>query len=127
MQDITNSKKTSYDLPFYFVLIFLLFEYGRPQGLLPVIGKLRIGMIIQLLLLLFLIAKKNSLNMRLIQSKCFLGLILLMTLHGPFATNNYWAFMRWYSTVLYFIVFLSIINFVDSYSKIKIYIIYFWK
>jgi len=43
-------------------------------------------------------------------------------LHGPIAVNNYWAYKIWRGTILHFIVYLSIVNFVDSFEKIEKYI-----
>jgi O-antigen ligase len=112
-------KKISYDFPFYLLLIFLFLDYVRPQSFLPVFESLKLGMIVQGLLLLCLVATGNLLNFKNIQTKLFLALILLMTIHVPIATNNYWAFQIWRTVGLYFIVYLSIISFVDSFQKIE--------
>jgi len=111
-----------YDFPFYLLLIYLFFEYGRPQSFFPVIGALHPGYILHTLLFLCLFLKGKLLNFKNIQTRCFLGLLLLTTLHGPIAVNNYYAYLIWRGTLLYFIVYLSIVNFVDSFEKIeKIY------
>jgi len=111
-----------YDFPFYLLLIYLFFEYGRPQSFFPVIGALHPGYILHTLLFLCLFLKGKLLNFKNIQTRCFLGLLLLMMLHGPIAVNNYWAYQIWRSTTLYLIVYLSIVNFVDSFEKIEKYI-----
>jgi len=111
-----------YDFPFYLLLIYLFFEYGRPQSFFPVIGALHPGYILHTLLFLCLFLKGKLLNFKNIQTRCFLGLLLLTTLHGPIAVNNYYAYLIWRGTLLYFIVYLSIVNFVDSFEKIEKYI-----
>ena len=116
----TNKNKNSF--PFYLILIHLFFDYGRPQSFFPIIGALHPGWVIHLSLLACLFLKGRLLNFKDIQTKCFLGLLLLMMLHGPIAKNNYWAYQIWRSTTLYFIVYLSIVNFVDSFAKIEKYI-----
>ncbi|MGH8579635.1 MAG: O-antigen ligase family protein [Gammaproteobacteria bacterium] len=45
-----------------------------------------------------------------------------MAIHVPIAVNNYWAFQTLRNTLLYFIVYLSVANFVDSYSKLEKFI-----
>ena len=104
---------THYDFPFYLLLIYLFFEYGRPQSFFPVIGAFHPGWILHTLLFLCLFLKNKLFNLKNIQTKCFLGLVLLMALRVPIAVNNYWAYQIWRSTTLYFIVYLSIVNFVD--------------
>jgi len=115
-------EKSSNDFPYYLILFFLFLEYGRPQSLFPVIGKFHLGMLVQILLFLLLVLKNKILNFKNIQTKCFIGLLLLMALHVPIAVNNYWAFTVLKNITLYFIVYLSIISFVNSYSKIIKYI-----
>jgi len=117
-----KAKKGLFDLPFYLILIHLFFDYGRPQSFFPVIGALHPGYILHTLLFLCLFLKGKLLNFKNIQTKCFLGLILLMTLHVTIAVNNYYAYGFWRGAVLYFIVYLSIVNFVDSFEKIEKYI-----
>jgi len=117
-----KAKKGLFDLPFYLILIHLFFDYGRPQSFFPIIGALHPGYILHTLLFLCLFLKGKLLNFKNIQTKCFLGIILLMTLHGPIAVNNYYAYLIWRGTLLYFIVYLSIVNFVDSFPKIEKYI-----
>jgi len=117
-----KAKKGLFDLPFYLILIHLFFDYGRPQSFFPIIGALHPGYILHTLLFLCLFLKGKLLNFKNIQTKCFLGLLLLMTLHGPIAVNNYYAYLIWRGTLLYFIVYLSIVNFVDSFEKIEKYI-----
>jgi len=121
MIEMISDRKT-YNFPFYLLLIYLFFDYGRPQSFFPFIGALHPGWVIHPLLFLCLLLKNKLFNLKNIQTKCFLGLILLMMLHGPIAVNNYWAYKIWRGTMLYFIVYLSIVNFVDSFEKIEKYI-----
>ena len=121
MIEMISDRKT-YDFPFYLLLIYLFFDYGRPQSFFPFIGALHPGWVIHPLLFLCLLLKNKLFNLKNIQTKCFLGLILLMMLHGPIAVNNYWAYKIWRGTILHFIVYLSIVNFVDSFEKIEKYI-----
>ena len=71
-----ESTDKQFDFGFYLVLIFLLFEYGRPQSFWPVIGSLYPGWIIQILLILCLVVKNKSFNFSNVQTKCFFALVL---------------------------------------------------
>ena len=124
-QEIERGIKTKIDnfnFPFYLLLILLFFEYGRPQSFFPIIGILHPGYILYISLFLCLFLKNKLFNLKNIQTKCFLGLILLMTLHGPIAVNNFSAYAVWRGIIVYFIAYLSIVNFVDSFPKIVKYI-----
>lgn len=110
-----------FDGPFYLVLLFLLLDYGRPQTFFPFIEALHPGWFIQSALFVFLVSR-GMLNFNYIQTKCFALLLLTMAIHVPIAVNNYWAFHTLRSMLLYFIVYLSIANFVDSYPKVERFI-----
>jgi len=107
-----------YNFPFFLILIFLLFDYGRPQSLIPSLGNLHIPMFVQILLGLTLLSRNKLFSIQNIQTKCLIALVALMALHIPIAVNNYWAYQITRGITLYLIVYLSIVNFVDSYSKI---------
>jgi len=49
-------------------------------------------------------------------------MIALMVFHVPIAANNYHAFWMTYGQVAYFIVYLSIIAFVNDFKKLNLYI-----
>lgn len=124
-----NQNEKLYDLPFLLVLIFLFFDYGRPQSLIPALAILHIPMFIQILLGLTLLFKNKLFNIQNIQTKYFITLVALMAFHVPFAVNNFWAFQVTRTMTLYLIVYLSIIGFVNSYPKmikfIELWIIIF--
>ncbi len=101
---------------FKLLLIYLLLDYGRPQALIPILNVLHLPAIITVILLLTLI-QTGGIDLETPQSKLFIALLALMTIHGPIATNNYWALMMWKAMLLYFIIFLSMYRFVDSMEK----------
>lgn len=109
------------DAPFRLVLLFLLLDYGRPQTFFPVIEALHPGLFIQSALFFFLISR-GLLKLDYVHTKCFTLLMLVMAIHVPIATNNYWAFQILTSTFLYFIVYLSIVTFVNSHPKVESFI-----
>jgi O-antigen ligase len=115
-------EKKGYGLPFYLVLLFLLFDYGRPQAFFPILGAIHPGWILQGSLFVCLFLRGKVFNFKDIQTKCFVVLILLMTLHIAIATNNYMAYLIWKPIVLYFVIYLGIVGFVDSFTKVETFI-----
>ena len=105
-------------LPLYLVLTSLLVEFGRPQDILPGIKVVPFPSIIDLLigLSVFLSGKMTFANR---QTKLYLGLLLLMAAHVPFATNNYWAAMMFKDMVLYFCFYTGLITYIDSMEKLR--------
>jgi probable O-glycosylation ligase (exosortase A-associated) len=116
-----GSDSARFDLPFYLVLLYLFLDYGRPQTFFPAIEALHPGWIILSALFICLISR-GSVNSNYVQTKCFALLLLIMVIHVPIAVNNYWAYQTLRNTLFYFIVYLSIVNFVDSYPKVERFI-----
>lgn len=112
-------KQSKGDKAFAILIAFLLFQYGRPQAFFPLIGKLHPGYILHPLLAIYLWKKGRLFRLETVQEKAFFWLLVLMTLHVPFAVNNYLAYWGCRNGVLGFIVFLSMINFLeDSFDKL---------
>jgi len=103
-------------IPLFLLLIYLALEYGRPQDLLPFLRVLHLPAITIVLLALYsIIFGKFRLKDK--QTTLFLFLLGLMVIHGPIAVNNYWALMIFIAMVMNFIVFLSLIHYVDNPEK----------
>jgi len=110
--------------PFYLVLGFLFFEYGRPQSLIPFLRYLHLPALIVILLGLSLVTTgKMYLKDR--QTVLFLLFIGEMVLHGPLAVNNYWAFQVFYWMTVTFLAYIAIVNIVDNDFKYQ-KLIKFW-
>lgn len=103
-------------VPFYLLLFYIFMEYDRPQTLLPALRFLHLSGITILLLALYTIFfGKVKLKDR--QTTLFMALLGLMVIHGPIAVNNYWALIIFIWMTMNFVVFLSLIHFVDSPEK----------
>ncbi len=110
------SNVASKGMPFYLVLICLALEFGRPQDALPVLGMFRLPMILNILLALAIILSgRFPLSHR--PTQLFLALLGLLALHIPIAVNNYHAFDATRTMLLTFAMFLGIVVFVDSDTK----------
>jgi O-antigen ligase len=105
-----------YRWPFNLVLLYLLFEFGRPQGIFPALNVLHLPALVSILLILYLI-RIGKISFSDPQTKLYLLLIFFMVSHIPIALNNYWAFNVWRTMVLLFFVYLCIISFVNTSEK----------
>lgn len=104
--------------PFYLVLVYLILEYARPQSLIKPLEVLHMSLIVGIFLIISL-AKSGPINFRHTQTKLYIILLLLMTVHIPFAVNNFWAFQNTQTMAVTFVAYLSIIHFVDTFKKFK--------
>ena len=73
---------------FYLVLASLLFEFGRPQALIPGLKLIPFGTGFDVLLLLSVIMP-GKLNFSRLQTKLWIPLFVVMAIHIPIARNNY--------------------------------------
>lgn len=105
-----------YRRPFNLILLYLLFEFGRPQGIIPSLDVFHLPAVVTIFLI-FSLVRFGKFSFPDPQTKLYLILILLMVFHIPFALNNYWAFNIWITLALLFFVYLCIISFIDSSEK----------
>jgi len=110
---LPRSANRSMSLPFKLVLLYLLFDFGRPQDGVPVLGALQFSMI-SLICLGIQLAKSKVPKFTDRMTKLFVVLLVFMVFHIPFALNNFWAFHTARSMALTFIGYLGVITFVDS-------------
>ncbi len=109
---------------FYLVLLAMLFEFGRPQDVLPPLKVLPIPTLIDVSILIAVLAsgKATFANM---QTKLWMGLLAFMALWVPFANNNFWALMTLKEMTLYFFFYLGIVTFVNTTGKMQT-LIFMW-
>ncbi len=104
-------------IPFYLLILYLAFEYGRIHSLLGPLKSLHLPFFASMGLLLFLIAEKPALKDK--PTKWFLGLVILMAIHIPFAVNNHWAFVYTQMVFTYLVIHLAITKYVVSYKMLR--------
>jgi O-antigen ligase len=104
--------------PFYLVLLSLLLEFGRPQDMVGIKG-IPLPSIVDAMIagIVFLFSGKLNFDNR--QTKLWIALLGLMILHGPLATNNFWAFMVFKDMALLFCVYLGIITYINSFDRLR--------
>src|SRR5260221_4625914 len=106
---------------FVFTLLYLIFEFGRPQDKGGELSTLRLGLILISILVVLLFFNWRRLRMvASSQTSCMLMMLFLLALHVPFAANIGRAYIATQGFFLYFILFVSIIVFVDTFDRLRI-------
>jgi O-antigen ligase len=115
----TGSPAVQSKFPFYLVLFSLLLEFGRPQDVAGIKG-VPLPSIVDAMIagIVFLFSGKLNFDNR--QTKLWIALLALMVLHGPLATNNFWAFMVFKDMALLFCVYLGIITYINTFDRLRL-------
>jgi probable O-glycosylation ligase (exosortase A-associated) len=119
-----TARRTGFGLPFWLTVLYLAFEYGRPQNSFPAVGYLHLPGVVTVSLALALLTS-GHVDLSNIQTKLFIVFLGLMAALVPFAVNNYWALYTTLAMLILFIDYLAIVNFVDSFQKFQ-FIINAW-
>ncbi|HWF60256.1 MAG TPA: O-antigen ligase family protein [Nitrospira sp.] len=101
---------------FYLVLVYLLFEFGRPQELIPPLAALPFGTGLSVLIFLNAV-RSGKIDFSRLQTKLWIPLLVVMMIHVPIAINNFHALMTLKDMILLYAVYLGITVFVDSTEK----------
>ncbi|ULA69291.1 MAG: conserved membrane protein of unknown function [Nitrospira sp.] len=109
---------------FYLVLLAMLFEFGRPQDVLPPLKVIPIPTLIDVSILIAVLVSGKATFTNL-QTKLWMGLLAFMALWVPFANNNFWALMTLKEMTLYFFFYLGIVTFVNTTGKMQ-KLIFMW-
>lgn len=105
---------------FVFVIAYLIFDYGRPQDIIPPIGYIRPLMIIIIILSYYLIINgKLRHTFRSGQIKVLWCFIFLLGMYVPFARNNFLAFYTFRNMLLFMPFILSVIVTVNSTDRMR--------
>jgi hypothetical protein len=118
LQGSQSPQQTEGKAGFYIVLAYLLFEFGRPQELIPGLKVIPIATGLSVLILLKVLMS-GKLDFSRLQTKLWLPLIAVMAIHVPIAVNNYWALIGFKDMFFLYCVYLGIVTFVDSLEKMK--------
>ncbi|MDI3467572.1 MAG: hypothetical protein OJF50_006393 [Nitrospira sp.] len=101
---------------FYLVLVYLLFEFGRPQDIIPALAVIPFGTGLSILIFLNVV-RSGKINFSRLQTKLWIPLLVVMSIHIPIAINNFHALMSLKDMILLYAVYLGITVFVDSTEK----------
>lgn len=115
---------TESNVGFYLVMLALLFEFGRPQDIFPPLKVVPIPTLLDVsIFLAVLVSGKATIANE--QTKLWLILLAFMALWVPFATNNFWALMIFKEMTLYLFLYLGIVTFVNTTSRMQ-KLIFMW-
>lgn len=109
---------------FYLVMLAMLFEFGRPQDILPPLKAIPIPTLLDVSVLIAVLASGKAAFTNL-QTKLWMALLVFMAMWIPFANNNFWAFMTFKEMTLYFFFYLGIVTFVNTTSRMQ-KLIFMW-
>ena len=101
---------------FYLILTYFVFEFGRPQELLPSLKLVPIGAGLSVLIFLNVLMS-GKVDFSRLQTKLWIPLLAVMAIHVPIAVNNYWALITFKNMLLLYCVYLGILTFIDSLEK----------
>ena len=111
------SRESSHSLPIIFLSLYFFVEYVRPSLLAPI----RPALLLQGILLVCLLLNFTKV-MEVLKERYFILYLLLlleMAIHGPMATNNYWALYSFVPLVTYLVVALACCVFIDRLERLK--------
>ncbi len=117
------AKKES-NIGFYLVMMAMLFEFGRPQDVVPQLKVLPIPTFLDVSLFVAVLVSGKAIFAN-TQTKLWLALLAFMALWVPFARNNFWALMTLKEMILYFFFYLGIVTFVNTTSRMQ-KVIFMW-
>ena len=120
MTKIRNDNLTNYNSWFFFTILYLIIDYGRPEDVLPALGHLRPGLILILILTGYLVLSgkvREIYNSP--QIKMIWLFTILLAVYVPFARNNYFAFITTKTMLLYMPFILSVVICVNSITRLK--------
>jgi putative inorganic carbon (hco3(-)) transporter len=103
---------------FFLVILFLVFDYARPQDALPFIGVLRPGLVLTGLMLVTWLRSSKSGTVSCPQLSLMLAFLILLAVHVPFAVNHFWAFQTTNEFLLLLPFCVSVILFVDTPKRV---------
>lgn len=117
------SNSVSARLGFVFTLLYLIFEYGRPQDQISQLSATRPGLILISILVVLLLINWHRLRMAASpQTTRMLLILFLLALHVPFAANIGRAYFATQNFFGYLIIIISIIVFVDTLARLRVFV-----
>jgi len=110
-------------LAFATVVIFAVFDYGRPQDVIPGLGAIRPSLLLTLLIGGALVNYSQALHFEDPKLRWFAVLIVFMAAWVPLASNNYWAFQIFLTMAQLFAFSLAFVAFVDTAERLRIFVL----
>ncbi len=103
--------------PFRFVLLSLVFEFGRPQEIIPGLKFIPFSSLLNAAILASLIMS-GKVSLKDLRTKLWIPLLGVMLLHVPIANNTFHAVMTLKDMSLLFCLYLGLIAYVDTFDRL---------
>jgi probable O-glycosylation ligase (exosortase A-associated) len=104
---------------FVLVLVYLLFEYGRPMDDLTFLRAIYPGAVIIVLLILACLSTGKPPVFTGRQTKVMWLFIFLLAVFVPIAVNNHWAYLVMITVLKYMPFFIAVILFVNTFDRLR--------
>jgi putative inorganic carbon (hco3(-)) transporter len=104
---------------FFFIILYLLIDFGRLQDSISFIGKLRPAVFVTIILFFLVLNNRNLIPRKIPQISSIWSFILILALHVPFATNNRIAYDTAYKMLLIIPVLLSFLVCLNNFARFK--------
>lgn len=118
-ESFKKSDKNNYNKWFMLTILYLIIDYGRPQDIVPVLGYLRPGIVMILLLSFYLLSNGGLSKSKADQTRMTWYFVILLAMYIPFARNNYWAYQAAFVMFSFMPFFISTIVCVNSMERLK--------
>lgn len=119
MEEITVKPNTTHKIWFFLTLLYLVVDYGRPQDILPIIGYMKPGAIVILMLAFCILFSKKIWLSDSKQTRLIWCFIILTVIFVPVARNNHFAYITAKTMLLYMPFMLSTIILVNSIERLR--------
>ncbi|MFO0773264.1 MAG: O-antigen ligase family protein [Nitrospiraceae bacterium] len=104
--------------PFRLVLLSLVFEFGRPQEIIPGLKVIPFSSLLNAAILVSLVMN-HRLNFKNIQTKLWVPLLGVMVVHLPLAVNRFYSVMTLKDMGLLFCLYSGLIAYVTTLERMK--------
>jgi len=102
----------------FFVCLYLIIDYGRPQDTLKIIGYIRPVIIITFFLIFYLLRNFRLIHFKTPQLALILCFLLLLAAFVPFAENNFFAY-KTFTAMFWIMPFTISCMVIDSLKRFK--------
>ncbi len=103
----------------FFIYLYLIVDYGRPQDTFPFLGYLRPALIVTLFLTAFLIKNRSNINLKIPQVRLIILFIVFAACSIPFALNGFYAYSTTKGMVLMLPFILSCTICINSTKQLQ--------
>ena len=113
-----KKKQNTYGSIYFFTIVYLILDYGRPQDLIP-IGFLRPLMMVSIILMLLIFTNFKYQLFESRQIKLIIAFTILLSIYIPFARNNYLALQTTKQLIIFLTFSLGATLSINTFLRLK--------